>query len=678
MSSVTDFLGGLFGGTTIGDIAGGVGAYTLADKSIEQARGLPAQLGEMATGIAGQVGEAASFKPYTVTTSGGSATYGPQGFESNLAQQGLIDSLYRQAGEQQLQSGLDLSGLAGGAFGGAEQALGAQSGAGVSALGDLYGRMGQGQVQNAQSPAELQRLQTAMTTQGLQAPTGASQNLLGLQGLSGQANFQGSGTDVSGAFSGIQGSPFQMGTTQTVQNQAMQGVGQAGQFADVSNAFTGVNAPDVRTGAGDFSGGLLSQAQQALQGDTPTAESLFEQIRATQTPEEERQRIALENRLAAQGRLGVNTAAYGGTPEQLAMEKAQAEARNNASLQAIGMADQLASSQQSRATQLGQLGLSGEQIQAQLDAEGFGQQMQLGQADLQSAQTQSALQSEAQSRANQLRQLGLSAEQIQNQLLSEGFGQEMQLAQAGIGAQQAQSDLENAAQARATQLAQLGMSAEQVASQLQSEGLARSQSSAQLAAQLAQTGAGISAQQQQLGQNMLGLGLQAQELGGQLGLQDLQRAQSMLNMGALSSQLPSQLTAQNIANTAGMLGIAGSAQQQGLESMGMGLAGLQYAQEPSRLTAQAIANLGGQQLAAVPSAINAEALLRQAQLESVINALGIGSNAASGGSGGSGGLFNLDVGELLGDGFDFLGGLFSGDDDTSEFGSSGWEGTGGI
>jgi hypothetical protein len=591
----------------VGNIAAGATGLAATNAAINQGKGdLQAIQNDLMTrsgvtsggqSLAEQITGGTTFKPFTVTSGAGTGTFDNQGL--TLSQDPNQQALQQQAAGMMGGLGQGVAGLGSTgsqAFNQAQQAMNAQSGLGMTAQGGLYSTLGQNQIGNAQSPAELQRLQTAMTTQGLTASGQPSQGLLGLQGLTGQANFQGSGADVTGAFSGIAGSPFQTNTAQAVQNQAMQGVGQAGQYADVSGAFAGVDAPDVRTGAGEFSGGLLSQAQQALQGDTPTAESLFEQIRATQTPEEERQRIALENRLAAQGRLGVNTAAYGGTPEQLAMEKAQAEARNNASLQAIGMADQLASSQQARAAQLGQLGLSGEQIQAQLDSEGFGQAMQLGQADLQSAQTQSALQSEAQNRANQLRQMGLSAEQVQNQLLSEGFGQEMQLAQAGIGAQQAQSDLENAAQARASQLAQLGMSAEQIASQLQSEGLSRQQSSAQLAGQLAQTGAGISAQEQQLGQGLLGLGLQAQELGGQLGMQDLARAQGMFGLGQQASMLPSQLESQQLANVTQALSAAGIPLQQQLSMLQPALQQAQLQQAGQLSGINALSQLGSAEL----------------------------------------------------------------------------------
>jgi len=87
-------------------------------------------------------------------------------------------------------------------------------------------------------------------------------------------------------------------------------------------------------------GGLLTQAQQAAMdaGAMDRAareEQVYGQLRALQSPEEERQRLALEQRLAAQGRSGVRTAQFGGTPEQLARAKAQAEAQNQASLMAM-------------------------------------------------------------------------------------------------------------------------------------------------------------------------------------------------------------------------------------------------------------------------------------------------------------------------------------------------------
>ena len=85
--------------------------------------------------------------------------------------------------------------------------------------------------------------------------------------------------------------------------------------------------------------------------DPSTAQAqLFEQMRAVQRPEEERQRLALEERMLSQGRLGLSSAAYGGaSPELLAMETARQEAMARANLGAR----QQAMAEQSQAVQLG-------------------------------------------------------------------------------------------------------------------------------------------------------------------------------------------------------------------------------------------------------------------------------------------------------------------------------------
>lgn len=114
----------------------------------------------------------------------------------------------------------------------------------------------------------------------------------------------------------------------------------------------------VTTGLGQTTttptGGIdigLSPEQQALQTqlmgqaqglfgqvgvDPSTAQAdLYEQMRAVQRPEEERQRLALEERMLSQGRLGLQSAAYGGSsPELLAQETARQEAMARANLSA--------------------------------------------------------------------------------------------------------------------------------------------------------------------------------------------------------------------------------------------------------------------------------------------------------------------------------------------------------
>ena len=94
-------------------------------------------------------------------------------------------------------------------------------------------------------------------------------------------------------------------------------------------------------------GGLFGQVGR----DPAQAQAaLYEQMRGVQRPEEERQRLALEERMLSQGRLGLGSAAYGGSsPELLAQETAIQEAMARANLGAR---------QQSQAEQLqaGQLG----------------------------------------------------------------------------------------------------------------------------------------------------------------------------------------------------------------------------------------------------------------------------------------------------------------------------------
>lgn len=168
-------------------------------------------------------------------------------------------------------------------------------------------------------------------------------------------------------------------------------------------------------------------------------QDIYGRIRATQTPEEQRQRLAQEERLAAQGRLGVRTAQFGGTPEQFAMEKAQAEARNTAMLQAMAQAQ-------------------AEQAQIARQAQMFtGMGSQLSQADLQqlAAQQQLGVGSMAsaylpQTQMMQLQQAMLPYGQMQQQGQLFGAGQYGETMMSGLEARLV------AEQAKANLLGSLG------------------------------------------------------------------------------------------------------------------------------------------------------------------------------------------------------------------------------
>tara|TARA_B110000483_G_C18127965_1_gene516441 strand:- start:104 stop:1021 length:918 start_codon:yes stop_codon:yes gene_type:complete len=78
-------------------------------------------------------------------------------------------------------------------------------------------------------------------------------------------------------------------------------------------------------------------------------QAVFDRMMAAIRPERTRESNRLQGQLQAQGRLGVRTDMYGGTPEQLAMAKAQEEAYSQNMLAAMNFAGQ----EQSRQAALG-------------------------------------------------------------------------------------------------------------------------------------------------------------------------------------------------------------------------------------------------------------------------------------------------------------------------------------
>lgn len=99
-------------------------------------------------------------------------------------------------------------------------------------------------------------------------------------------------------------------------------------------------SPEMQQQMGLFSGLSSQFGQQAGMGTGAREGDVYERIRALQRPEEQRQNLAMEERLAAQGRTGLRTAQFGGAPEQFAMNQAQQEAQNQAALMALQQAQQ--------------------------------------------------------------------------------------------------------------------------------------------------------------------------------------------------------------------------------------------------------------------------------------------------------------------------------------------------
>lgn len=190
-----------------------------------------------------------------------------------------------------------------------------------------------------------------------------------------------------------------------------------------TQAFGMLNDPAQRAAEQASVIGMLTQDPNQRAG---REQDIYNRMLQTQLPEQERQRLALEERLFNQGRGGVSTAQYGGTPEQLALEKAIAEQQAGLGVSAM---------EQARAEQA---------LQSQQTLQGLGETRarlgMLGELGLQAIPTGYAPQ-------NQLLaslQPGLEAERIQSALLSQGLGVGVGLAESGLEAQLGFEALANA------------------------------------------------------------------------------------------------------------------------------------------------------------------------------------------------------------------------------------------
>ena len=190
-----------------------------------------------------------------------------------------------------------------------------------------------------------------------------------------------------------------------------------------SEAFNFLNDPVARAGMQAETIGMLTQ--DPMQRAT-REQDIFGRMQATLQPEQERARLQLEERLANQGRLGVRTAMFGGTPEQLALEKAIAEQQAGLGVSAM---------EQARAEQA---------LQSQQTLAGLGETRSrlglLGELGLSSIPTAYAGQNQLLANL----QPRLESERIQSALRATGLGLGAQLAESGLEAQLGYEALANA------------------------------------------------------------------------------------------------------------------------------------------------------------------------------------------------------------------------------------------
>jgi len=358
--------------------------------------------------------------------------------------------------------------------------------------------------------------------------TQGNQQLQNLSGMFGNISQQAGA--AYGAPTGLEGT-----TAQALQGAAtgMRGIGSGMQ--DLSS---------LRAGYGSAAQGMTGRLGGST---TDMANQLFQQQQAMRSPVQERQATELENRLRAQGRLGTTTAAYGGTPEQLAMAKAIQEQQSADAFNSVSQGEQLAASQQARA-------------------------LGLGQATAGMAQNISGLTNDQQARALGLLSAGQQGTQLQDQLLSSQLGRATTSAQASSALSAANQALKQGDVQLAGSLFNIGSSAAQLPQQMQGQQIAQA---GQLQAQ-ALAPSSLQLQQAQLagtmGQQAAQTAYQAGGLFGQLagaGLQERLTAESAA-AAVRGKQYTSALSA--LANQGGATGTAANTVQgminQGIQNIG--------------------------------------------------------------------------------------------------------------
>ena len=204
------------------------------------------------------------------------------------------------------------------------------------------------------------------------------------------------------------------------QPTGLEGITQAG-LTGAQAQLGAVGRPaDIEALRAQYAGLAGAAGEGLLTSPEAKQAEIFEAIRATQRPEEERQRLALEERMLSQGRLGLSSAAYGGaSPELLAQETARQEAMARAGLSARQQAMSEQQQELARATGLTGLasGLAG--TSSELETAGIGRGTTLANLGLAGTQAGRALQQQDLANILNLQQADIGAAQAQ-QLLQQG------------------------------------------------------------------------------------------------------------------------------------------------------------------------------------------------------------------------------------------------------------------
>jgi len=250
------------------------------------------------------------------------------------------------------------------------------------------------------------------------------------------ANLGGLGSNLQGQYNQL-GQQFSgmAGDVRTTYNQfadeAARNVGKFTPYGVTSNLF-GQPGTDLQNAA--LRASQQSFEQAGLTNVDQLSQDYYNKLSALSAPEQQRQRLATEERLRAQGRLGVSGSAYGGTsPELLAQEQAIAQQQLQRELQsrqaALGERGTLLSQGTAALQPAVQLGQFGSQAAQQQFANDLARQQYLTGLQTQGLQNEIALRTQA----GQLAQQGIGA---YGNLQQQGLLSRLALEQAGLGVSQ--------------------------------------------------------------------------------------------------------------------------------------------------------------------------------------------------------------------------------------------------
>ena len=174
----------------------------------------------------------------------------------------------------------------------------------------------------------------------------------------------GAGQDVGMGSAGNQGIAAGQGSMAQAANM----LGGNANNALTGQATAGFGAGQMGLGAqqmGNYAAGDMFR-QQSMQGTGAREQEIYNRAMAMQQPALDAQRAQMNAREFAQGRSGIRGSQFGGTGEDAAMARAQAQAQNAAAFQSMGQAQAEQMQQANIANMYGQQGLGAAGLNANI------------------------------------------------------------------------------------------------------------------------------------------------------------------------------------------------------------------------------------------------------------------------------------------------------------------------